>query len=82
MFQFRQVLVRMRQGDTDRQIARSRLMGRRKATEFRAAATRNGWLDPASPIPEDEQLHTVMGQPRRPSSTLVRSRACSTMALA
>jgi len=70
MFQFRQVLVRMRQGDTDRQIARSRLMGRRKATEFRSAATRNGWLDPASPLPEDEQLHTVMGQPRRPSSTI------------
>ena len=28
MFQYRQVLVRLRQGDSDRDIARSRLMGR------------------------------------------------------
>jgi hypothetical protein len=27
MFQYRQVLVRLRQGDSDRDIARSRLMG-------------------------------------------------------
>ena len=35
MFEYRQVLVRLRQGDTDRQIARSGLMGRRKAGEVR-----------------------------------------------
>ena len=29
-YQYRQILVRLRQGDTDRQIARARLMGRRK----------------------------------------------------
>ena len=28
MFQYRQVLVRLRQGDSEREIARSRLMGR------------------------------------------------------
>lgn len=38
MFQYRQVLVRLRQGDTDRSIARSRLIGRRKL------ATGNGRL--------------------------------------
>jgi hypothetical protein len=30
MFEYRQALVRMRQGDSDRDIARSRLMGRPK----------------------------------------------------
>ena len=30
-FNYRQVLVRMRQGDSDRQIARSKTMGRRNA---------------------------------------------------
>ena len=34
MFQYRQVLVRMRQGDSDRDIKRARLMGRRKAAEL------------------------------------------------
>ncbi|HAN93107.1 MAG TPA: hypothetical protein DCQ33_13650 [Nitrospira sp.] len=35
MFQYRQVLVRLRQGDSDRDIARSRLMGRKKVGKLR-----------------------------------------------
>ena len=35
MFQYRQVLVRLRAGDTTREIARSGLMGRDKAGELR-----------------------------------------------
>ena len=38
MFQYRQVLVRLRQGDSDREIARSGLMGRPKVALFRALA--------------------------------------------
>lgn len=38
MFQYRQVLVRMRQGDSDRDIKRARLMGRPKAAEPRSCA--------------------------------------------
>ena len=38
MFQYRQVLVRLRQGDSDRDIARSRLMGRPKVAAFRRVA--------------------------------------------
>jgi len=44
MFQYRQILARMRQGDTDREIARTRLMGRRKAAELRELAWRRRWL--------------------------------------
>ena len=36
MFQYRQVLARMRLGDTDRAIARAGLMGRRKLAQLRA----------------------------------------------
>ncbi len=36
MFQYRAVLVRLRQGDTDRDIARARLMGRPKTAALRA----------------------------------------------
>ena len=46
MFQYRQVLVRLRQGDTDRDLARSGLMGRRKVGALRALAEERGWLDP------------------------------------
>ena len=35
MFQYRQVLARMRQGDSDRDIKRARLMGRPKAAVSR-----------------------------------------------
>ena len=56
MFQYRQVLVRMRQGDSDRDIKRARLMGRPKAAELRAVAIERGWLDAAAPVPEDVAL--------------------------
>jgi transposase len=70
MFQYRQVLVRMRQGDSDRDIARSRLMGRRKATELRAAALERGWLDPGSELPDDAAIAAALGQARRATSTI------------
>ena len=39
MFQYRAVLVRLRQGDSDRDVARARLMGRPKVAALRAHAT-------------------------------------------
>jgi hypothetical protein len=45
MFQYRQVVVRMRQGDTDREITRAGLMGRPRAARLRALATAQGWLE-------------------------------------
>lgn len=56
MHHFRQAVVRMRLGDTDRGIAKSGLMGRRKAAAIRAVAQRHGWLDPTQPLPDDEFL--------------------------
>src|SRR3989442_7880122 len=44
MFQYRQVLARMRQGDSDRDIARARLMGRKNAAQLRLAAIEHEWL--------------------------------------
>ena len=42
MYEYRAVLVRMRQGDSDRAIARSGLMGRSKVRRFRALADLHG----------------------------------------
>ena len=58
-YQYRQILVRLRQGDTDRQIARARLMGRRKLAVVRVVAHEHGWLDPQAPLPADAELAAV-----------------------
>ena len=50
MFQYRQVLVRLRAGDTVREIARSGLMGRDKLGELRSVAQQHGWLDAACAV--------------------------------
>jgi transposase len=68
MYQYRQILLRMRQGDSDREIARDRLMGRRKCAKVRAAAERRGWLDEATPLPGNEELATAFVPAARPSS--------------
>jgi len=60
MYEYRQVLVRMRQGDSDRQIAKGRLMGRPKAAQLRRVATEHGWLNTDAPLPADEVLAEVL----------------------
>jgi hypothetical protein len=70
MFQYRQVIVRLRQGDTDREIARSRLMGRRKVTALRRLATQLGWLSPDSLLPDDEAIAASVSPTRRAASTI------------
>ena len=70
MFQYRQVLLRLRQGDSDRDIARSGLMGRPKVATFRLLAAAQGWLEPKSPLPDDPAIAAVISAPRRASSTI------------
>ena len=59
MFQYRQVLVRLRQGDSDRDIARSGLMGRPKVAVFRLLADAQGWLKAEAPLPDDAAIAAV-----------------------
>jgi transposase len=70
MFQYRAVLVRLRQGDSERDIARARLMGRGKVAAFRALAERHGWLDAGTPLPDDAVIVAAVGQARRARSTI------------
>jgi hypothetical protein len=44
MFRYHQALVRLCQGESDRDIARSRLMGCRKVAALRELAPKQGWL--------------------------------------
>jgi transposase len=68
MYQYRQALLRMRQGDSDRQIARGGLMGRPKAAAVRVEAQARGWLDPATAVPDDAALAEVFGTSVRPAT--------------
>jgi hypothetical protein len=65
MHHYRQALLRMRQGDSDRDIAAARVMGRPKAAQWPRIATERGWLDTAQLLPDDEAISTALGQPRK-----------------
>ena len=60
MFQYKHILVRMRQGDSDREIARLKTMGRKKIAAVREIAKEHGWLFVDTPLPEDSVLASVL----------------------
>ena len=70
MFQYRQALARLRAGDSERDIARSGLMGRQKLAAVRELAQAQGWLDPAHELPDEAAIEAALGQRRRASSTV------------
>lgn len=70
MFQYRQVLVRMRAGDTVRQIARSGLMGREKLGQLRSTALAQGWLAAENDLPDDAAIAAALGPARRAATTI------------
>ncbi|MCM8594250.1 MAG: IS21 family transposase [Candidatus Accumulibacter sp.] len=70
MHHYRQALMRMRQGDSDRDVARSGLMGRRTAAALRTLAVEQGWLDPQRPLPDDATIADALAAPKRAKSTI------------
>jgi transposase len=70
MFQFRQVLVRLRAGDTAREIARSGLLGRDKLGELMRVAQAHGWFDADAPLPDDAAIAAAMAPRKRAASTV------------
>lgn len=70
MHHYRQALMRMRQGDSDRDIAKSGLMCRTNAAGFRALAEAQGWLDAAAALPDDATIAGALAAPRRARSTI------------
>lgn len=70
MYQYRQALARMRLGDSDREIAAARIMGRAKSAALRRLGVERGWLDAEPALPEDAELAAVIGTPRRAASTV------------
>ena len=63
MFEYRYVFVRMREGDSDRQIAKDGPLGRNKVSELRCIATAHDWLDPQKPLPDNVAIAEIV-QPK------------------
>ena len=75
MYQYRQILVRMRQGDSDRDIARSGIMGRKKLSAVREMAEGCGWLTQEAPLPDDAELAAAFSAPASPPTDTQSSAA-------
>ena len=60
MYEYRQVIHRMRMGQSDRAIARSKLMGRAKCGDVREIAEAKGWLG-SVPLPDAPVLAEIFG---------------------
>lgn len=70
MRQHRQVLVRMRHGDSERELACCCYMGRRKLAALRELAEQRGWLKPDAPLPDDAEIAAALGPPHKARSTV------------
>lgn len=60
MFEIRNVIMRMRLGESDRKIERAGLMGRRKASQLRSIARKQGWLNLSTIVPSNEELEAFV----------------------
>jgi transposase len=70
MHHYRQVIHRMRQGQSDRAIAKAKLMGRLKCAFVRSIAQKNGWFDDG-PLPDDGALSKIFENAKAPNPTQV-----------
>ena len=76
MHEYRNVLIRLRAGDGDREIARLGLMGRVKVASFREHARSLGWLEADLPLPDTRVIAQSLGAvtvAKRPSSTVSKA---------
>ena len=63
MFEIRQIIQRLRLGESVRQIARSQRVGRATVASIQALAIEHNWLDASAPIPDDATLATFKKPP-------------------
>lgn len=56
MYEYRQIIVRLRLGESIRSVVQSKLACRRKVREVRNIALAQGWLDKQREIPNDDML--------------------------
>jgi len=70
MYQYRQIIQRLRLGESDRAIARAEGVGRVKVASLRELASERGWLGATGPMPDDGALCAALSAPRRRAQSL------------
>ncbi len=70
MHHYRNIIVRMRLGESGRALAKAGLIGRRKAKKVRRIAGEQGWLDPSHPLADDATLAEMLGRPSSPNQSI------------
>lgn len=70
MHHYRQALLRMRQGDSDRDIAKSGLMGQRTAATLRVLDSERNWLVTEQPAPDDATIARALTPSKRAATTV------------
>ncbi len=68
MHEIRQIIFRLRQGDSIRGIARAELADRKKIRKVRTIAVQQDWLNPKKELPSDERLSNFF-KPKSINST-------------
>jgi hypothetical protein len=73
MYEYRQIITRMRLGDSDRILAQTGLIGRKKASRLREIVLSEGWLDKEKPLPDEAVLKAVLGikPDKEPQTSLI-----------
>lgn len=61
MYQYRQIIFRLRQGDSVRGIAQAKLADRKKIRQIRDVAISQNWLHKERDLPNDEELALLFG---------------------
>ena len=74
MYEYRQVILQMRLGESDRAIAKSGLVSRTKAGQIRAVVEKEKWLDASIELPTDETLSPFFNKriPRTQSESFAK----------
>ena len=65
MFEIRQIIQRLRMGESARQIARSQHVGRATVDSIHSISLAQNWLDPQCQIPDESTLATFFETPRK-----------------
>ena len=65
MYEYRQIIYRLRRGDGVRTIAKDGLAGRDKIRFIKKVSIDYGWLEPTLPLPAESKLKEVFAQRAR-----------------
>ncbi len=63
VYELRNIIVRMRLGESDRQLAKAGLIGRSKAAKIRSLANEKDWLDKSVELPANLEIESVVMKP-------------------